>query len=176
MATSRRTIPTETLRTHLAYLKLGFVLENYTDLVKQAAEEHWDHIELLSRLMEGEALLRSERSTQRRVRLARFPVIKTLDRFQWSWPKKINRPQVQNLFRLDFIEQKANVVFIGGVGLGKTHLATALGYTACLKGYSVLFAGAIDTVNNLAAAKKAGRLKQEINKYLKPSLKDQIEP
>jgi len=56
------------------------------------------------------------------------------------------------------------------VGLGKTHLATALGYTACLQGHSVLFASAIEVINTLAAAKSAGRLKQELKKYTKPAL------
>lgn len=65
---------------------------------------------------------------------------------------------------------KANLIFLGGVGLGKTHLATTLGYAACLKGHSVLFASAIDVINTLAAAKSAGRLKQELKKYTKPAL------
>jgi DNA replication protein DnaC len=56
------------------------------------------------------------------------------------------------------------------VGLGKTHLATVLGYTACLQGYSVLFASAIDVINTLAVAKNAGRLKAELKKYTKPAL------
>ena len=77
---------------------------------------------------------------------------------------------MQNLFRLKFVEDKANVIVLGGVGLGKTHLATALGYAACLKGHSVLFATAVDVINTLAAAHNAGRLKQQLNKYLKPTL------
>jgi DNA replication protein DnaC len=101
------------------------------------------------------------RVAQRRVRLARFPVLKTLDQFNWSWPKKINRLQVQNLFRLKFIEDKANVIFLGGVGLGKSHLTTALGYAACLQGYSVRFTTAIDAVNTLSAAHGSGRPKTE---------------
>ena len=90
--------------------------------------------------------------------------------FDWSWPKKINQPQVKNLFRLKCIEEKSNIVFIGSVGVGKTHIATALGYQACLKNNTVLFTSAIDAVNNLIAAQHAGQLKQELKKYLKPSL------
>ena len=161
---------TDLITTQLLFLKLRFFLDNYKTLAKQAAEEQWDPIKFLAHLLEGEALLRRERSTQRRIRLARFPVIKTLDQFQWSWPKKINRLQVQNLFRLDFMANHANVILLGGVGLGKSHLATALGYCACLKGHSVVFSTAIDVINTLTAAQKAGRLKQELNKYLKPKL------
>jgi DNA replication protein DnaC len=102
--------------------------------------------------------------------MARFPQVKTLEQFNWNWPKKINRMQVENLFRLNFIKQQGNVVFLGGVGLGKTHLATALGYQACLKGHSVLFVSAVDAINNLIAAQTTGRLKQELKKYQKPSV------
>ena len=154
----------------LHYLKLSFFLDNHKTLAQQAAHQQWDPLKFLAHLVDGEVLVRRERSTQRRIRLARFPVIKTLDQFHWAWPKKINRLQVQNLFRLDFIDDKANVIFLGGVGLGKSHLATALGYCACLKGHSVVFATAVDVINTLAAAQTAGRLKQELNKYLKPKL------
>ena len=102
--------------------------------------------------------------------MAKFPVIKTLDEFNWSWPEKINKVQIQNLFRLKFIENKSNIVFIGPVGVGKTHIASALGYQACLKSHTVLFSSAIDIVNNLIAARHAGTLKQELKKYLKPKL------
>jgi DNA replication protein DnaC len=97
-------------------------------------------------------------------------VIKTIDEFNWNWPKKINRLQVQNLLRMQFIKNQSNVIFLGGVGLGKTHLASALGYAACLKGYTVLFATAIDIINTLAAARAAGRMKQELKKYTRPAL------
>ena len=95
---------------------------------------------------------------------------KTLEEFQWSWPRNINRPQIQNLFRLAFIAAHTNVVLIGNVGLGKTHLSIALGHAACLNGHSVLFTTAIDIVNTLAAAQAAGRLKRELARYLKPAL------
>ena len=108
--------------------------------------------------------------TERRLEAARFPVLKTLDQFRWDWPKKINRVQIQNLFRLEFLNQNANVIFLGTVGLGKTHLATALGYAACLEGHTVLFANAIDVINQLSSAQKKSTLKTELKKYLRPKL------
>src|SRR5438105_15558790 len=68
-----------------------------------------------------------------------FPSLKLLSPSALDWPKKINRLQIQDLFRLRFIDEKANAIFLGGCGLGKTHLSTALGYAACQHGCSVLF-------------------------------------
>ena len=155
---------------NLKYLKLPFMREQHHSLAKQAAENTWSHEDYLEKLVDGEAALRKDRSTQRRISQARFPVIKTLDAFNWTWPKKINRLQVQQLFRLQFIKQSANVFFLGGVGLGKTHLASALGYEACLNGYTVLFTTAIDVINTLCAAQSAGRMKAELKKYTRPAL------
>jgi DNA replication protein DnaC len=121
-------------------------------------------------LIEGEATLRENRAIERRIKKARFPVLKTIEDFEWNWPKKINRPQIQNLFRLAFVATNTNVVFISTVGLGKTHFAIALGHAACVGGHSVLFTTAVDIINTLAAAQSAGRLKREINRYLKPGL------
>jgi DNA replication protein DnaC len=164
------TPPLSTMDQHLAYLKLSFIAEQYAALATQAADKAWSHVDYLARLMEGEVDVRRDRATKSRIRVARFPVIKTLDQFRWDWPTRLNHLQVQNHFRLAFIKDKANLIFLGGVGLGKTHLATALGYTACLQGHSVLFASAIDVINTLAAAKSAGRLKAELKKYTKPAL------
>jgi DNA replication protein DnaC len=77
---------------------------------------------------------------------------------------------VQHLFRLEFVAPKANAVFLGNVGLGKTHLATALGYAACQEGYSVRFANAISVISDLSAAQKRGLLKKQLKKYLLPEL------
>ena len=164
------TTPADDVEHHLTYLKLSFMAQHYAELATQAAQKMWPHVDYLARLVEGEAHLRRDRATQSRIRLARFPVIKTLEQFRWDWPTRINRLQVQNHFHLEFIKAKANLILLGGVGLGKTHLATALGYTACLQGYSVLFASAIDVINTLAAAKNTGRLKVELKKYTKPAL------
>lgn len=121
-------------------------------------------------MIEGEYNDQHQRRVAARIKSARFPVVKTLEQFNWTWPKKINRLQVQNLFRLEFLANKANVVFLGNVGVGKTHLATALGYAACLEGHAVLFSGAIEIINDLQAAQKQGGLKRALKKYLRPAL------
>jgi DNA replication protein DnaC len=154
----------------LGYLKLSYMRENYASLAKRAAHKKWTHVNYLTELATAEANLRQDRATRRRIGAARFAQIKTLEQFKWSWPQKINQLQVKNLFRLGFVEEKSNVIFLGGVGLGKTHLATALGYQACLQGHSVLFCPAVDAINNLVAAQSAGRLKHELRKYRKPAL------
>ena len=153
---------------HLDYLKLPYIRDHYRDAIQQATEQETDHLGCLMQLIDAEAQLRHDRSVERRLRLARFPVRKSLEQFDWTWPRKINRLQVQNLFRLQFIEQCANVIIVGGVGLGKTHLATALGIAACQQSYSVLFTSAIDAVNTLTASQAAGRLKKDLGKFLRP--------
>ncbi|EQD59916.1 IstB domain protein ATP-binding protein, partial [mine drainage metagenome] len=79
---------------------------------------------------------------------------------------------MQSLFRFGFLtgELPSNIILVGNVGLGKTHLSIALGHTACLRGHSVLFTTAVDIINTLAAAQSSGHLKQELARYLKPAL------
>ena len=155
---------------HLDTLRLPFIKEHCQPLAAAAAKKSLTHLDYLTQLIEGEAALHADRAVARRIQAARFPVIKTLDSFRWDWPKKINRLEIQDLFRLQFVHDKANVIFLGLVGLGKTHLATALGYAACQRGMSVLFANAIDVVNTLSAAQLKGTLKAELRRYTTPSL------
>jgi DNA replication protein DnaC len=158
------------LEAQLQRLQLRHFKSHYQAAADKAAQQQRSHVDYLAQLVEGETALRENRSIERRVKNARFPVLKTLDDFQWSWPRKINRPQIQNLFRLAFIASHTNIVLIGNVGLGKTHLSIALGHAACLNGHTVLFTTAVDIVNTLVAAQAAGRLKRELGRYLKPSV------
>jgi len=159
-----------TLDNHLDYLKLPYLKENCRPFAAEGNSNHWTHLDYLARLIEGEAAARQNRAIVRRIKDARFPVVKTLDTFRWDWPKKINRLQIQDLFRLRFIDEKANAIFLGLCGLGKSHLATALGYAACQQGYSVLFANTIDVINTLSAAQAQGALKTNLKRYLSPAL------
>jgi DNA replication protein DnaC len=162
--------PIQKLEADLRMLGLNFMAEHYNQSAATAARDAITHADYLAGLARGELGQRRDRATIRRIKSARFPVVKTIDQFSWSWPKKINRMAVQNLFRLQFLEDNANIILLGTVGLGKTHLATALGYTACLAGKSVLFATAVDAINTLAAAQAASKLKAELKKYLSPQI------
>jgi DNA replication protein DnaC len=157
-------------REMLETLRLFYPLENVEDLSREAAKQGWSHQAYLDRLLEGECQRREAAAAERRTKKARFPVPKGLEGFEWSWPKKINRPQVLDLFRLDFMKNHANVIFISDVGLGKTHLATALGQEACEKGYTTLFTTAVDIINALVAAQMSHRLRPELKRYTRPDL------
>jgi len=154
----------------LTELQLLWPRQHYQALADQAAQAPWSHTEYLQRLLEGECQRRRQNRIERRIAAARFPVLKTLETFNWSWPKKINRPQVQHLARLAFLADHTNVILLGGVGLGKTHLAIALGYLACQAGHHVLFTTAVGMINNLLAAQATHRLKTELARYVRPRL------
>jgi DNA replication protein DnaC len=160
----------EDLTEILCRLSLTTIAQHYEDLGREAARDGLSHVEYLRRLTEAEAAARYERSVHRRTQAARLPVLKTLEQFDWSWPKKINRAQVQDLFRQRFVEQNTNVVFIGGVGLGKTHLAIALAYSACLNNTPTLFAPAVEIVNTLSAAQATNNLAKALKAYVTPRL------
>jgi DNA replication protein DnaC len=157
------------LNQHLGRLQLPYFVQHAPALMAQAARESWPHGRFLEQLVAGEVARRDEALISRRIKAARLPGIKTLDGFDWSWPKKINRAQVQHLFRLDFVPNHSNVILLGGVGVGKTHLAIALAHAACLRGMTALFTTAVDIVNSLAAAQATGGVKREMARLLKPA-------
>ena len=158
------------LQDHLRTLRLTSLLENAVPAAEAAAREGRSHLQFLEELLAGEVALRQDRSVQRRIQEARFPVIKTLAGWDWTWPAKLNRMQVEHLFELEFLASHANVIFVGPTGIGKSHLATALAHAACLRGHRVLFAAAIDIVNRLSAAESNRHLARELKRYQSPEL------
>jgi DNA replication protein DnaC len=161
---------TERLRGQLLALHMTYMLQNFESLGQKAALDQSGHVDYLATLIDGESCRREDRSVERRIAAARLPVIKTLEQFDWSWPSNINQLQVRHLFRLDFLKDKGNIILIGNVGLGKSHLATALAHTACMKGHTALFTTAVSIINSLAASQASGGMKREMDKYLKPQL------
>jgi DNA replication protein DnaC len=161
---------TDKLRAQLVAMHMTYVEQNFELLGQKAALAQSGHVDYLAQLIDGESCRRDDRSTERRIAAARFPVIKTLEQFDWSWPANINQMQIRNLFRLDFMKENGNVIFIGNVGLGKSHFAAALAHAACMRGHAVLFTTAINIINSVAAAQATGSIKREMNKYLKPAI------
>ena len=104
---------------YLQDLQLAFMAEHYRDLAQQAAPQHGAHLDSLGQLVEGEARWRQDRATRRRIRLARLPVMKTLEQFRWDWPTQMNRELIQPHFTLRFLKAHMNLFYLGGVGLGK---------------------------------------------------------
>ena len=164
------TTEVDALCSHLSALNLPFMRENHQAFAQTAADRQWSHLNYLTELISGETAAREDRRVQRLIKQARFPVLKTLDQFDWNWPTKINRLLIQNLFHLDFVKQRGNVVFISNTGLGKSHIMTALGHAACQRGHSVLFTGAVEIINTLAAAHASGGMKRALHHYIKPTV------
>ena len=161
---------TEILSENLSYLKLVSIKENFIDAANKAARKKISHLDFLIDLIEGEVARRQGNAVERRLKNARLPYPKSLDQFQWSHPEKINRQQIENLFQLNFIDRKENVVFLSSPGLGKTHLAISLANRACQKEYTVLFASAVEIINQLSAARAINSLDNALTKYTKVQL------
>lgn len=151
-------------------LGLSWIRDNVHAELADAARTNRTLQEFLERLLAGECEQRYARAVERRFKEARLPARKSVQNFDWAWPKKINRDQLRHLFTLRFIQEHTNVVFIGPTGLGKTHLAIALAGEACQRGHRVLFSSAADIVNALTEAMGAHALSRAIRRYTAPEL------
>lgn len=158
------------LHRELAELGLTWILQNCEAELADAARLNRTSHDLLLRLLRGELDARHARTVQRRIKEAKLRSVRSLDGFDFTWPAKVNREQVRHLFTLGFMREKANIVFIGGVGMGKTHLAAALAREACSRRLSVLFVSAVDIVNHLVEAQQRNSLATGLRRYAAPSL------
>jgi DNA replication protein DnaC len=160
----------EKLMRELATLKLARIAEIYREILDEAARKNSSMLEVLSTLIAEEALARGERALQRRIRQARLPKRKTLQEYDFAFPQRMPKQKVLRLFDCQFIEQHLCGVLIGPTGTGKTHLLTALGYTACERGISVRFTRVVDMINVLTTAQINGTLEKALKAYVNPSL------
>jgi DNA replication protein DnaC len=133
-------------------------------LAKRAAEEGWDHQSYLAAVLAEEVAARDTHGGEHRVKAARFPQVKTLDDFDFSFQRSVKRTTMAHLAQLDFLAEANNVIFLGPPGTGKTHLSVALGVQAARRGHRVAFASAQDWVGRLAAAKRLGKLEDELER------------
>lgn len=142
----------EGLGPRLERLRLFETARTYEVLLEAAARENLSHRQFLERLLDHEAAYRHERLVTRLVKAARFPTIKTIDSFDWSHPTAIPKQLVLHALKMDFVEKRGHLIFLGRGGLGKTHLALALGYAACQREIRTLYTTAADMINRLVAS------------------------
>ena len=148
---------------YLKQLKLPTMLREYKPIAQVCAQEDQDHISFLLRLTERETIEREQRAAERRVRAAKFPVLKTLDTFDFKAQPGINRTLVNELMGGEYLDAHENILFMGNPGTGKTHMATALGHAACAQGKRVRFFSVTGLVNQLLEA----RQDREVERLLK---------
>jgi len=154
----------------LERLKLGEMAGVYASLAEEAAGGDWTYLDYLEKLLEAEVAVRYERTVALKMRMAHFPYQKTLDQFDFSFQPSIDRKVIKRLSTLKFVEERENVIFLGPPGVGKTHLAIALGLEAIKAGYSVYFATAQEMMGALAKADGEGQLSAKLKHYLKPKV------
>jgi DNA replication protein DnaC len=158
------------LQHHLKQLKLPTMLKEYPLLAKSCSQEKSDYPTYLLRLCEKELAERQRRAMDRRIKGAKFPLLKTIDSFDFTSQKSVNEPLVRELLRCEFIDHHENVLLIGNSGTGKTHLATALGFAACCQGYKVRFFGCTALVTQLLEAQEDRQLQRWLKQFEKQNL------
>jgi DNA replication protein DnaC len=156
------TIEPPHLLSDLKTLCLPAFAANWERLTAEAERKRQAHQEYLAELAHLEVTQRRERRIARLISEARFPVLKTLEAFDFKSQPALDRDAVLELFRCEFVEQKANVVLLGGIGTGKTHLAIALGIACCQREKRVRFITAAEATNALVEAKAQGRLSRKM--------------
>jgi len=154
----------------LRQLRLPTVAANYRKFAQEAAQSGQPYEEYLLALLEHEANQREVNRRQRRVREARFPLLRTLDEFDFAALPSLKKTQVLELARGEYIQRRENVALIGAIGTGKTHIAIALGLAACEQGHRVRFYTAAGLINELLEAQEAHALSKLESRLMKQEL------
>ena len=160
----------EKLLADLAELKLHRIAEVYQEVLDEAARKGNSMLDVLITLIGEEVAVRRQRALERRIHRARLPKRKTLEEYDFNFPKRIPKQAILRLFDCDFVAQHGCAIFIGPTGTGKSHLLNALGYTACEKGISVRFTRVVDMINVLTTAQINGTLDKALRQYTLPQV------
>ena len=146
---------------HCKELRLPIILSEYPSLARQAQDAGWGYDVFLQELIEREVIRRREKASKKRLKEAKFPDLKTLDQLDWASLQGVSKTKINALSSGQFIDDSEDVVIIGPIGTGKTHLAIALGVEAAKRRTKVLFTRAASMVRSLVEArdeKQLGRL------------------
>ena len=151
-------------------LKLSSVQESYHHIAATASKEHWQYAQFLEELLRLETNNRLGRSKYVLTKLAGFPVIKTLEQFDYTFSVGVNRKQIEELSALGFIKRHENIILLGESGVGKTHLAIALAYKAVQHRYKVKFTTISELLNCANRAKKERKYENFLKSIVAPSV------
>lgn len=166
MASDERDLLLQNLRR----LHLSHAARDLDDHLRQATQLKLGHLGFFARIMEAEVLARSETGTQRRIDQAHFPETRRLEDYDFKFQPTLDRKQVLDLGELGFLDHGQSVLWIGPSGVGKTHLAIALGIRACSAGYSVRYVRAYELLRKLWAAMADNTLEQLLEDFADPDL------
>jgi DNA replication protein DnaC len=158
------------LDTYLKQLRLPTFLQNWQKFAEDAAQANLSYDRYLHSLAEQEIAQREKNREERRIKAARFPVLKELADFDFSCVSSLNKLQVLDLARGTYIQKAEAILMVGNPGLGKSHLATGLALAACRQGYKVRFYNAAGLVNELILAQE----KHLLPRFLATTLKHQL--
>lgn len=153
------------LTSNLQDLKLSNAANNLESLLRQASESGLDHAQFLLELTEYEIQIKTENRLKRRIKEAKFPLVKTFENFEWEAAPDLDKKQINELSKCEYIREKKNVIFLGYSGTGKTHLATALGVEACKQGIRTRFVTAYGLANELIESRNDKDLQRVLQRY-----------
>jgi DNA replication protein DnaC len=160
----------ERLQEHCQHLRLFKSRERLEALLQDATTTEATYGDFLEAVLTEEVSSKAEKNVTMRTHLARFPFVKTLEAFDWSYQPALDKKQVQGLATCRFIETGENVILLGPPGVGKTHLAVGLGLKAIQHGYRVLFTTAAAMLATLTKGLSENRLEEKLKLYTVPRL------
>lgn len=158
------------LKHHLKKLRLPTMGREWEAVAASCAKEGRDYGDFLLGLTERELIEREQRAAERRIKGAKFPVLKTIDSFDFAAQPTINEPLMRQLLSGEYLEANENILLIGNSGTGKSHLATALGFAACTQGRKVRFWSATALVTHMLELREQRDLKRFLTQIEKLEL------
>ncbi|HIB8251550.1 TPA: AAA family ATPase [Escherichia coli] len=145
-------------------LQLESLISAAPALSQQAVDQEWSYMDFLEHMLHEEKLARHQRKQAMYTRMAAFPAVKTFEEYDFTFATGAPQKQLQSLRSLSFIERNENIVLLGPSGVGKTHLAIAMGYEAVRAGIKVRFTTAADLLLQLSTAQRQGRYKTTLQR------------